>query len=610
MCVQGSRQGAALIAFLVALLASSVVHAEPNARQRQMLFGLQTVHGTFDALYAPKDWKKEHLGWDLDAEIAKAQKRVMAKDDITLLEYRKIVVDFFRSARDYHVDVSFLSTEYSFLPFEVVGVQGRFFLSYVDRKKLPKHTFPFEPGAELVTLDGKRVGPLVDELKRTFGGNTSPTDQRLAERALTMRRADKGMVVPRGRLEVTFKVDGEPASRQISWTYHEETVTLPGPGRGGEPKLEQRTSGDLGLSPIPMHASIASPYTLNSDPHGIGHRDGFLPPLEGRILWKAPEGVPFHAYIVEGAQGVRIGFVRIATYSPLTPNDAAEAFGNLIGRFDDDADVLVIDQTNNGGGLATYMYGLLSMLTDRPLKTPQHRLTLTPDQVMSAQRLVRTLGAVKSSADLTRMPRVRSYGETTYLFGYPIDYQFAQLRLESEKFKLREWAEGRSYTQPTYLGGIDQVNPHPVVRFTKPLIVLTNALDFSCADFFPAILQDNKRALIMGTRTAGAGGYVHSVEFPPNMLGLEGFQLTGSLAERSNTVPIENLGVKPDVDYQLSLEDVQHGYKPYAKAIGALIQSRFAPAIVKARAEARTKASVKAKHTGSSESSGPEDGSE
>ena len=90
----------------------------------------------------------------------------------------------------------------------------------------------------------------------------------------------------------------------------------------------------------------------------------------------------------------------------------------------------------------------------------------------------------------------------------------------------------------------------------------------------------------MGTRTAGAGGYVHSVEFPPNMLGLSGFRLTGSLAERANAKPIENLGVTPDVPYALGVDDMHNGYQPYVKAIDALIQSRFMPAIVNARKKA------------------------
>ncbi len=52
--------------------------------------------------------------------------------------------------------------------------------------------------------------------------------------------------------------------------------------------------------------------------------------------------------------------------------------------------------------------------------------------------------------------------------------------------------------------------------------MLINEMDMSCADFMPAILQDNKRATLFGSRTAGAGGHVLSFNFP-NIHGIADF---------------------------------------------------------------------------------------
>jgi len=67
------------------------------------------------------------------------------------------------------------------------------------------------------------------------------------------------------------------------------------------------------------------------------------------------------------------------------------------------------------------------------------------------------------------------------------------------------------------------------------------------------------------------------VPSPPNMLGIDSFRMTGSLAERINQQPIENLGVQPDVPYPLTVEDIKGGYKAYARAINQVINTRFAP---------------------------------
>ena len=42
--------------------------------------------------------------------------------------------------------------------------------------------------------------------------------------------------------------------------------------------------------------------------------------------------------------------------------------------------------------------------------------------------------------------------------------------------------------------------------YTKPLMVMVDEFSASGADMFPAIIQDNHRGPIFGTRTMGAGG--------------------------------------------------------------------------------------------------------
>ena len=88
----------------------------------------------------------------------------------------------------------------------------------------------------------------------------------------------------------------------------------------------------------------------------------------------------------------------------------------------------------------------------------------------------------------------------------------------------------------------------------------------------PAILQDNKRAKLFGSQTAGAGGYVHTFEFP-NCHGIAKCSYTASIAERINLRKIENLGVTPDIEYQITAEDLQKGYQGYVDAVNQAVQT-------------------------------------
>ena len=76
----------------------------------------------------------------------------------------------------------------------------------------------------------------------------------------------------------------------------------------------------------------------------------------------------------------------------------------------------------------------------------------------------------------------------------------------------------------------------------------------------------------MGSRTAGAGGYVKEIKIP-NSVGVKAFRTTASIAERLSGNPIENLGVTPDVTYEHTVDDLQSNYAPYVKAINTTILS-------------------------------------
>jgi hypothetical protein len=223
---------------------------------------------------------------------------------------------------------------------------------------------------------------------------------------------------------------------------------------------------------------------------------------------------------------------------------------------------MVIDQVNNPGGSVFYLYSLASMLATQPLVTPLHRMAIDQASAFSALNEIDELETIKNDDDAQKkLP--------SQAIGFPVTYEFAKFMLSYSKFIVSEWNAGHKLSNPYWIGGVDHINPAKV-HYSKPILLLINHLDFSGGDFFPTILQDNKRVTILGSQTAGAGGYVNDVELPNNV-GINAFRVTQSIAVRQEGQPIENLGVKPDIAYEMTVEDFTQNFAPYVKAIQAAV---------------------------------------
>jgi len=530
--------------------------------QEKMLETLAVIKNTMEVQYAPAIWKKNHCGWDIDEEFNRAKRRLKNLQKPSVKAFQKIVRDFLASTQDYHVGVNFYSTESASLPFCVKGVNEKYFISYIDREKLSPDVFPFEIGDEVVRFDGKKTHEVLRELQVTeLATTTNETDQALSEIFLTQRIGSMGHSVPKGPIKITVqsRARGNTKSYQLIWNYSPEKIqdahvtksmAFDRDNLRSEPNLDLLLTKEF-TAPFAFQCLQEE---LNSS--AMGAKKSFIPQL-GPVKWKTADDSSFYAYIYEDSEGRDVGYIRISDY--MKGADEAKEFSAIIKHMESSTDALVIDQVNNPGGSVFYLYALVSMLSDESLFAPRHRMAITQKEVMVAVTFIPVFESIRSDIDAKKV-----LGLT--LDGNPVTYQMAQFFLNYFRFIVDEWQEGRTITEPFYLFGFDHINPHPDTRYTKPILVLVNHLDFSGGDFFPAILQDNKRATIMGTRTAGAGGYVTMTEFP-NLYGIANYHYTGSLAERVDSNPIENLGVEPDIPYSLSEVDLQENYCEFVQKI-------------------------------------------
>lgn len=285
----------------------------------------------------------------------------------------------------------------------------------------------------------------------------------------------------------------------------------------------------------------------------IGATETFVPPL-GLIAWdftNLPETFePLTLFSPRIYQvtlgnwiGPKIGYLRVPHYN--LDQDAVDALGPLISVYENETQALVLDQVNNPGGSMFQMYGILSLLTDKSLSLPKHQFALTDDDAAIAADAI----ALADAPDEAVPPEDRPSPEFTAY----------------SRFVLSEIEAGRKReTNPGYLGGVTEILPAKF-HYTKKLFALINMHTYSAAEFFAAILQDNKRATLFGEKTAGLGGCAR----PSNsarQIGMLG-TYSWTIGWRTNGLPIENLGVMPDIPYTYSVDDLRSGAMTYAKTL-------------------------------------------
>lgn len=544
---------------LIFLLSSFSAFAATE-KQKKMVNLIDSIASVYDSLYAPALWKKEFANWTLAASVKTAKDKILNKE-LSLKEYHKVVNELILSMKDYHVSVQLFATESANLPFTVRGVEGRYFLVYIDRNKLPKAEFPFELGDELLEMNNKSVDDIVKNLKSNLGQNTDETDQSLAEMSLTSRRASNTHYVPKGPVTLTISSSGKTIEHQLIWNYKKELVSHNKSKDIIKNNIIPKSKFDLQMT---SHTALDLASEMNAENNfGLGTKSSYLPAL-GTKIWSSDKDNHFDAYIYLNEAKELVGYVRIPKYG--AGEKESKQFLEIIKKFQESTDKLVIDQLNNPGGSVFYLYSLVSMLTDKAMHTPKHYMAINQAAIIEDIKTLSDLEKVNNLADFKK-----AMGGDT-ISGFPISMTFLSFMKSYYQFKIDEWNQGKTLTTPYHLYGVDKINPHPEVQYNKPILLLVNELDFSGGDFFPAIMQDNKRATIMGTRTAGAGGYVIGVTIP-NQLGVGSFRYTGSLADRIDNTPIENLGVTPDVKYSLTVEDFQKGFKPFAEAVNKQIKN-------------------------------------
>lgn len=314
-----------------------------------------------------------------------------------------------------------------------------------------------------------------------------------------------------------------------------------------------------------------------------------LPPQAAQLKRLLSDEV-FKAGVFEH-NGARVGFLRIASYSPKNLLGTVLAFRYLLSRLQAESDYLVIDQTNNPGGYVILSDLIIKGFTGKfdfrhhlqfsvkPTQKFLRQYKLIKDEIeTNGDRLLtdaEALGVANLvAADIKKIEDAAARGDslsepitmlaTTVYFERSIDVAL-QKSLNGRTQSTLDRLLGRN-ADPSIAQILQRALGTDVSRTTvydKDVYMMINEMDISGGDATPAGLQDYGRAKLIGKRTAGGGASVGTYEV--NNAYQMKVHLSESLMRRNNAkYPlVEQFGVTPDIDVPLLAKDIQDGYKSY-----------------------------------------------
>jgi hypothetical protein len=263
---------------------------------------------------------------------------------------------------------------------------------------------------------------------------------------------------------------------------------------------------------------------------------------------------------VFSAGGYKIGYIRIPNYGPNSTSTALQQFEAEVSYFNANTDGLIVDEMRNPGGSITYVEALAQRLTPFIFRSVGF-------EIRASQYWLQSFASSLST--------VKAYNYPDWIVA---NWQnsFDAMRDANARYNGRTPAISLNSTGSlTLLPWLDA--DWNVMAYKKPIMVLVDEFSASGADMFPAILQDNQRALIYGYRTMGAGGNVNPYETTPFTETIA--TLTESLMSRKAPIVtpeypaapyVENIGVRPDIvaDY-MTRDNLMNAGKSFVDGFSA-----------------------------------------
>jgi C-terminal processing protease CtpA/Prc len=468
-----------------------------------------------------------------------------AKPSIELdLSFHAEMTEIFTSVRDMHtryfLPVPFQSAG-AYLPFDVEtyfdGDERKFVAThFAEWCPSPKATF--RPGVEVLSWNGVPIARAVETSASQSSGSNPAARRatglmRLTKRTLgTLSPPDEEWVIVGYRTS-----NGKGDEVRIEWRVF---PTLP-PENGSQPGKPGSKITTISLAhEVDQHRQIRK---LVSAPHIVTKSTKLARAADKkRFLEGKTDTVmvdDFKAKIVKrGRREVEYGYIRIFKFSMEEPEAFVQEFKRLLSCLPTNG--VIIDVRDNPGGKIVAAERILQLLTPRRPIEPERLYFINTPRTLELCQL-----QAKGYDLFSWIPSIARAMETgaTFSASFPIN------------------------SEADYCNDLEQV-------YRGPVVLVTDALTYSAAEFFAAGFQDHHIGTILGVDNATGAAGAHVKDYDtlrklfekardsplrkalPNQAGMTTALRRSVRVGLHAGAEVEDFGVTPDIPYRMTRRDL------------------------------------------------------
>lgn len=501
----------------------------------------------FRDLYGPMEFKEKRFAFSFENLVGQYEEKLQSvrTDSETFGVYAEFIARF----QDGHLGIHFPanSTQASryTIPVFITPIQEKFIVANVDESLKESGV---AQGDELISVDGLTADNVLRIILKYQSFATPESNRHLIFKIFQRDFFMVDLKPTKNTASAVFlKPDGRRFTVDLVWKLEPWTNERMVEDRGGffvpATKDLQAAAGASLMTmakPTPFFATpeVVKEYAFQVVTAGKEYRE--------KYGLKETDKPDVYAALYR-FQGKTVLLVRNFVYyhSDFSNDVYLRMYKAILDQWERFADVLVLDQTHNGGG--SYCEEFFRLFIKEEKSGFVQKLNVDRKWIVDLRLF---------------WPQFISQANGTKLMTRIYEAMGSTVE--------QAYDQHLSLTDPMpIIGGRNRVAPADYT-WKKPMLVLVDELAGSCGDAFPMLVKNNGVAKLFGRRTMGLGGNVEALQLSRSRAN---FSMTRGLftshrldGKYTDDLMIENNGVEPDISYEHSVDDFRKGFVGYVKA--------------------------------------------